>query len=528
MTSLNLPFISNISSCYFNINTAATFINNIIIVNSDGPNMNSNCLLDISINFSAIYGVRLLVKFVMDFVVPLCRYPSDSEVSRQRKVNQRFQKVKQFSDVQDNCNDHVNDNDNGDADNGVGQDGEVLYNNNNADVDPRERGDRGGSVDGYKDITGYENYESRPFSSSTSTFSPSPSPLPSTPPTPFTSPFPRGHPQRGRGNNNAMDEDQYKDPFALSLSSFAAPSSSASPYPSSPSSSGNHSTSLRQSRLRQQQSSSRVLEVTGGNRRTASVRSSINNSINDRRERGEGGSIREAEMSYPNINHSNSNINNNSNNRSFRNKKDKKDDGNRFEEEEKEEKEEKEEVVVESETDNVMLTLVEEEFSKPLYMTQYYWNESISDLMIDLLFMTLFSSVLPASVPAGFGMMLFTVVGFGWKMLYHYRRPLPVEIYSIGQWNKILHICCQLVIVTNAAMVCFVLPFFNSWIFSNQLLLFMGFYVVFYLLQFYFAWSFPKDEKSKFSSIQQQRSLFAERKLIDKISDVESTAIDML
>jgi len=129
---------------------------------------------------------------------------------------------------------------------------------------------------------------------------------------------------------------------------------------------------------------------------------------------------------------------------------------------------------------------------------------------------TIFVTALPAAPALLFVFnWLFTKFD-AWKYINLYRRPTPLHEYSVRQWHEIFRLMSIIVTLTNAALIPFTFTIFEGWSILHKLLIFIGFQWCIFFLQYLYSLS---TNVMKEVDIQNQRNIFINSKLIDKVPD---------
>jgi hypothetical protein len=138
-------------------------------------------------------------------------------------------------------------------------------------------------------------------------------------------------------------------------------------------------------------------------------------------------------------------------------------------------------------------------------------------LLVALL--TCFGTMLPAIYVAGAAFFYFEVKGKAWQLTSLYKRLFPFEAEGIGAcWNDILDVITTLSILTNAALVCFLMKQFSHWSWVHRLCLFIGITFTGFMYRFCLA-NFCFSKQPPEVVIQQRRAEFLTDKLIYQVAD---------
>jgi len=162
---------------------------------------------------------------------------------------------------------------------------------------------------------------------------------------------------------------------------------------------------------------------------------------------------------------------------------------------------------------------IEEEFHLPSYDLAWGILFDYAELAVQFGYSTLFVSAFPLCPLMGMMNNYVEIRSDAFKLINMYQRPLPHGAQDIGTWLVFFEIMTVLSVLSNSAIVCFVMK--NVWhpstSFSSRLWAFFLFQAFLYSLLFCVRRLIPDVPKDV--ELQMQRTAFFTSKAIDKIPD---------
>jgi len=134
-------------------------------------------------------------------------------------------------------------------------------------------------------------------------------------------------------------------------------------------------------------------------------------------------------------------------------------------------------------------------------------------------YMTLFVAALPGAVVLGLISLSLQMRGDLWMMLHRYQRPIPQRGESIGLWRSVMEFMIIIAVATNAGIVVFTMTTFNQYTEAQRMGIFVLFQYCVFAVQYALSMLIPDEPKEV--TIQRQRQIFLEKKLVGKVPDKE-------
>lgn len=167
------------------------------------------------------------------------------------------------------------------------------------------------------------------------------------------------------------------------------------------------------------------------------------------------------------------------------------------------------------------------EYRKRTFDESYGYVYCNVELLVDVGYATLFSTLLPAAPAIATISMFCGSKLFAKKLCTQYRRPLPIRTFSCDIWHTIYTIIVSITVTTNAAVVIFTLTTFDMFSLYVKLLLFIAFQWTLLLLLYITNIKHSNEEYPEIR-MQKKRRNFIRRRLIDRVPDKVVNPVSVL
>mmetsp|Transcript_31572 Transcript_31572/g.41722 ORF Transcript_31572/g.41722 Transcript_31572/m.41722 type:complete len:714 (-) Transcript_31572:684-2825(-) len=174
------------------------------------------------------------------------------------------------------------------------------------------------------------------------------------------------------------------------------------------------------------------------------------------------------------------------------------------------------------------ITQAENEFYKEEYDEIMGTLLDYAEIAIQFGFMTLFVSAMPFTPLFGLINNWVEIRSDGWKLLQVMQRPQPVPAQDIGTWMVIFQLMTILAVISNCALICFVMEnvFDEDIMLSTRLWIFVIFQYFLFMVMF-LAQLLVRDVPADVTN-QLSRTNYIVSRLVDLIADEDEDAFELL